>query len=103
MTGLKGRLREPDLKKQSQYSNGQNERKYLFERVIWKILCFRAARKQSQFKVKQTQSKPISSKFDMGLPQVSAGEWRRNDNFICGLTVPAESAKMAQQLAFGNY
>jgi hypothetical protein len=37
------------------------------------------------------------------LPQVSADEWGRNDNFVCGFIVPAETAKMAQKLALRNY
>jgi hypothetical protein len=41
-------------------------------------------------------------KIRLGQPKVSAGEWGRNDNFVCGLIVPAESAKMAQKLALGN-
>ena len=51
----------------------------------------------------QSQSNPISSKSALGLLQVSAEEWGRNENFVCGFIVPAESAKMARKLALGNY
>jgi hypothetical protein len=37
------------------------------------------------------------------LSQVSVDEWGRNDNFVCCFIVPAESAKMARKLIFGNY
>ena len=50
----------------------------------------------------QSQTKPISSKSALVLPQVSAGEWLRNDNFVFGFIVPVESAKMARKLALGN-
>ena len=42
-----------NLKKQSQFSNVQNEFKYLYEREIYELLWFWAARKQSQFKAKR--------------------------------------------------
>ncbi len=45
-----------NLKKQSQFAKGHNERKYLYEREIWRFKRLGAAKKQSQFKAKQTQS-----------------------------------------------
>jgi hypothetical protein len=49
-----------NLKKQTQFMNGQNERKYLYERGLWRFSSFWAAKKQSQFKA---NSKPIQSQF----------------------------------------
>ncbi len=55
MTSFKGRLKRCDLKKRTQFSNGRNDVKYLYERWLWSISCFEAAKKQSQFKANQTQ------------------------------------------------
>jgi len=52
----KRRKIELNLKKQTQFWNGQNEHKYLYERILWRFLQFQAAKKQSQFKAKQSQS-----------------------------------------------
>ena len=49
------KLRKRNLKKQSQFAGGQNELKCLYERWLWRISCFETAKKQSQFKAKQSQ------------------------------------------------
>jgi hypothetical protein len=41
---------ERNLKKQSQFRKGPNERKYLYERILWWIMHFQAAKNQSQTK-----------------------------------------------------
>ena len=46
----KRRKFELNLKKQTQFIKGQNERKWLYERVLWGFLWFWAAKKQTQFK-----------------------------------------------------
>jgi len=46
---------ELNLKKQTQFANGQNERKYLFKRALWRFYALKAAKKQSQFKANQSQ------------------------------------------------
>ena len=47
------RIAKRNLKKQTQFSNGQNERKYLCERTLGGFWWFRAAKKQSQFIIVQ--------------------------------------------------
>jgi len=54
-----------------------------------------AAKKQSQFKANFLGAAPA-------LPLVRPDIWLRNEDFVYGLTVSAESAKMAQKLTFGN-
>jgi len=62
----KRRKIELNLKKQTQFAGGWNERKYLYERAIWKILWFWAAKKQTQFKANQSQSY-LAPRFIWGL------------------------------------
>jgi len=76
----------------------------MVQSLIWKgIMAIYRPTGHKKTNPIQTHSKPISSKSALGLPQVSADEWGWNENFVRGFIVPAESAKMAQKLAFGNF
>ena len=44
-----------NLKKQSQFADGANRRKLLFERILWQYTGLQGTKKQSQFKAKQSQ------------------------------------------------
>ncbi len=51
----------------------------------------------------KANSKPIFSEPALASSLVSPDKWLRNEDFVYGLTVSAESAKMAQKLTLGNY
>jgi len=65
--------------------------------------ALKAAENKANSKPNKANSKPISSEPALASSLVSTDKCLRNEDFVYGLTVSAESAKMAQKLTLGNY